>query len=308
MNGILVLNKPAGLSSAQGVARVKRLLQATHAGHTGTLDPFASGVLVCCINQATRLARFLMPSRKIYQGTLTLGIETDTQDATGAVVAEQDWTGITRPDVQRVLQRFEGDSLQAPPAYSALKHQGIPLYRLARQGRPVRKPPRPIHIAWLRALTVALPRVRFEVCCSPGTYVRTLAADIGRELGCGGHLSELVRRESDGFRLDQALTLEELAALAHRGAPTTALIPMAQALAAMPGITAGPELLGKIRHGSLLTRQDIDLGGLPEPAPSAAFIKVVDARGELAAVLERGGAGELLKYAGVFMSAARGSR
>jgi tRNA pseudouridine55 synthase len=242
-----------------------------------------------------------MPGRKIYEGTLTLGIETDTQDATGAVVAEHDWTGITRSDVQRVLQRFEGDSLQAPPAYSALKHQGVPLYRLARQGRPVRKPPRPIHIAWLRTLTVALPRVRFEVCCSPGTYVRTLAADIGRELGCGGHLSELVRRESGGFGLDQALTLEELEALVNRGALATALIPMAQALAAMPGITAGPELLGRIRHGSPLTRQDIGLGGIPEPPAPTPFIKVVDARGELAAVIERCGANETWKYAGVFM-------
>jgi tRNA pseudouridine55 synthase len=305
MNGILVLNKPAGLSSARAVARVKRMLKAAHAGHTGTLDPFASGVLVCGINQATRLARFLMPSRKVYEGTLTLGIETDTQDGTGAVVAENDWSGITRSDVQRVLQRFEGDSLQAPPAYSALKHQGVPLYRLARQGRPVRKPPRPIHIAWLRTLTVALPRVRFEVCCSPGTYVRTLAADIGRELGCGGHLSELVRRESDGFGLDQALTLEELAARVHRGAPATALIPMAQALTAMPGITAGPELLGRIRHGSPLTRQDIDLGGIPEPPAPTPFIKVVDARGELAAVIERCGPNEPWKYAGVFMEPER---
>ncbi len=305
MNGILVINKPAGLSSAQGVARVKRMLQADHTGHTGTLDPFASGVLVCCINQATRLVRFLMPCRKIYEGTLTLGTETDTQDATGAVVAQQDCTGITRPDVQRVFQRFEGDSLQVPPAYSALKHQGIPLYRLARQGRPVRKPPRPIHIAWLRVLTVALPRVRFEVCCSPGTYVRTLASDIGRELGCGGHLSELIRRESDGFSLDQALTLEELAALTHRGALATALIPMAKALTAMPGITADPGLLGKIRHGSALTRQDIDLGTIPEPASSTAFIKVVDARGELAAVLEHSGASDTLKYAGVFMGPGR---
>lgn len=302
MNGILVLNKPAGLSSAQGVARVKRLLRADHTGHTGTLDPFASGVLVCCINQATRLAQFLMPCRKLYEGTLMLGIETDTQDVTGKVVAQHDWTGISLPDVQRVFQGFEGDSLQAPPAYSALKHQGIPLYRLARQGRPIRKPPRPIHVSWLRILTVALPRVRFEVCCSPGTYVRTLAADIGRKLGCGGHLSELVRRESDGFDLDQALTLEELEALTRRGAQAAAIIPMAKALTDMPAVTAGPELLGRIRHGAPLSRQDIDSGATPDPAPATGFIKIVDARGELAAVLERSGASGTLKYAGVFMN------
>ncbi len=301
MNGILILNKPAGLSSAQGVARVKRSLRAEHTGHTGTLDPFASGVLVCCINQATRLARFLAPSPKIYEGTLMLGIETDTQDATGKVVAQHRWTDTTLQDVQRVFQRFEGDSLQAPPAYSALKHQGIPLYRLARQGRPIRKPPRPIHISRLRVLTAALPRVRFDVCCSPGTYVRTLAADIGRELGCGGHLSELTRLESDGFNLDQAFSLEELEALTRRGAQATAIIPMARALAGMPGITAGPDLLGKLRHGSPLTRRDVDIDGVPGPTAVSPFIKVLDDQGELAAILERRSGSEPLKYAGVFI-------
>jgi tRNA pseudouridine55 synthase len=304
MNGILVLNKPAGLSSAQGVARIKRLLNADHIGHTGTLDPFASGVLVCCINQATRLARFLMPSRKIYEGTLTLGVETDTQDATGRVVAQAGWGGATLQDVQRVFQGFEGASLQAPPVYSALKHQGVPLYRLARQGRPVRKPPRPIHISRLRVLAVAPPRVRFEVCCSPGTYVRTLAADIGREFGCGGHLSELTRMESDGFTLEQALGLEEMEALARRRALGEAFIPMAKALRGMPSITADLKLLGRIRHGSPLTRRDIDIGGLPEPAVKTAFVKVLDGCGELAAVLECAGGSETLKYAGVFIGPA----
>jgi tRNA pseudouridine55 synthase len=131
--------------------------------------------------------------------------------------------------------------------------------------------------------------------------VRTLAADIGRELGCGGHLSELARLESDGFALDQTLTLEELEARARRGTLGEVLIPMAQALAGMPGINAGPELLAKIRHGSVLTRRDVDIGGLPEPPTESPFIKVVDARGELAAVLECRAAIEVLKYAGVFL-------
>jgi tRNA pseudouridine55 synthase len=296
MNGFLVLNKPAGLSSARGVAHVKRMLQADRAGHTGTLDPFASGVLVCGINQATRLTRFLAPQRKTYKGTLTLGTETDTQDATGTVVAQRGWADIEAADVRRVFQRFEGDSLQAPPAYSALKHQGVPLYRLARQGRPVRKPPRPIRVFRIRVLAVALPAVCFEVCCSPGTYVRSLAADIGRELGCGGHLSALTRLESDGFTLAQALTLEELAAAVGRGTPGAVLIPMASALTDMPSVTAGPDLLAKIRHGSPLAWGDIGV----KPAAGAVQIKVVDECGELAAVLAAGGATEGLKYAGVF--------
>lgn len=305
MNGIVVLNKPAGLSSAQGVARVKRMLQAAHAGHTGTLDPFAHGVLVCCINQATRLARFLAHARKVYAGTLTLGVETDTQDATGRVVAERPWAGASLEELRRVFRRFEGDSHQTPPAYSALKHQGVPLYRLARQGRPVQKPPRPIHVARLRVLAVEPPHVRFEVCCSPGTYVRTLAADIGREIGCGGHLSELTRLESDGFTLDRALTLAELEALTRRNAQREALIPMAQALAGMPEVAAGPELLAKIRHGSLLTRRDLGGNGRPAPAEEPAFLKVLDAAGELAAVLECRNASDALKYAGVFLGPGR---
>jgi len=303
MNGILVLNKPAGLSSAQGVARVKRMLRADHTGHTGTLDPFASGVLVCCINQATRLARFLMSSRKVYEGTLTLGIETDTQDATGKVVAQHRWDATTLPDLQRVFQRFEGHSLQAPPAYSALKHQGVPLYRLARQGRPIRKPPRPIFISRLRILDVAMPRVHFDVCCSPGTYIRTLAADIGRELGCGGHLSALARLESDGFSLNQAITLDDLGSLTSRGAQATALIPMANALRDMPGVAAGPELLARIRHGSPVTRPDIAIDSWPDSTALNPFVKVLDDRGELAAVLECTDAGNTLKYAGVFIGA-----
>jgi tRNA pseudouridine55 synthase len=256
-------------------------------------------------DQATRLARFLMQARKVYEGTLTLGIETDTEDATGKVVAERSWAGVPVQELQRVFRRFEGDSFQAPPAFSALKHQGVPLYRLARQGRPVRKPPRPIHIARLQVLAVEPPRVRFEVCCSPGTYVRTLAADIGRELGCGGHLSELTRLESDGFTLDQALTLAELEALIRRRAQGEALIPMAKALAGMPAVAAGPGLLGKIRHGSLLTRRDLGLDGRPEPVEEGSFLKVLDEAGELAAVLECSPGSDTVKYAGVFLSAGR---
>jgi tRNA pseudouridine55 synthase len=297
----VVINKPAGISSAHAVAGVRREMQAGRAGHTGTLDPFARGVLVCCLNQATRLVRFLMRGHKVYEGTLTLGTETDTQDATGKVVSQRDWSGVTPEDLQRLLPRFEGLGLQTPPAYSALKHEGVPLYRLARQGRPVRKPPRPVHIYRIRLLAVELPRVRFSVCCSTGTYMRTLAADIGQALGCGGHLSELTRLESGGFTLDQALTLEGLKELARRGLRHDALIPMAEALADIPGITGGPDLLDKIRHGRPLTRRELGIGCWPSTSAEPAAVKVVDARGELAAVLECPAAAEELKYAGVFL-------
>jgi tRNA pseudouridine55 synthase len=301
MNGVLVIHKPAGISSAQVVARVKRLLGAEKVGHTGTLDPFAGGVLVCCVNQATRLARFLMDSRKVYEGVITLGVETDTQDATGQVTAECDCSGVSEEMLARVFRRHEGALHQRPPAYSALKHQGVPLYALARSGRPVQKPPRPVQVYRLRLMSARLPLVRFDVSCSPGTYIRTLAADIGRELGCGGHLSELVRLETGGFSLEQAVGLEELETLAREGAAGRRLIPMAEALKGLPEITAGPALLETIRHGRLLSREEADTGEVPaDTGAGERFIKVVDTRGRLVAVLcDKPGRGELT-YACVF--------
>jgi tRNA pseudouridine55 synthase len=301
MNGILVLNKPRGLSSAEVVAGVKRLLGADKVGHTGTLDPFAQGVLVCCINQATRLARFLADSRKVYEAVLTLGVDTDTQDATGKVVGQREYTGISEALILRIFQRYEGILNQTPPAYSALKHQGVSLYVLARRGRPVQKPPRQVRIFSNRVLAVALPEVRFEVCCSAGTYIRTLSADIGRELGCGGHLSELKRLESGGFTLDQALTLEELKELDRRGAVGGALIPMSRTLTGMPEITASPELIDKIRYGRPLSRDEVGVDGLQNrTAGGRSFIKVLDAGGELVAVLQDRPEAERLHYVCVF--------
>lgn len=289
MNGIVVINKPAGLSSARVVARVKRLLQARKAGHTGTLDPFARGVLVCCLNQATRLARFLLESPKTYEGVLTLGVETDTQDATGRVTAECDGTGVSEEDLQRVLQRYVGPYRQEPPAYSALKHEGVALYTLARRGRPVQKPAREVFIYSIRLVAVAKPRVRFEVRCSAGTYIRTLCADIGRDLGCGGHLSELTRLENGGFTLDEALTLEDLEDLARRGAASRAVIPMARALPGVTEITAGLPLVEKVRHGRPLEPADVGLGPAPNgrAASDGQLLKLMDSRGELLALLQR---------------------
>ncbi|RPJ76759.1 MAG: tRNA pseudouridine(55) synthase TruB [Desulfobacteraceae bacterium] len=298
VNGILVVNKPEGLSSAQTVARVKHLLQAARAGHAGTLDPFARGVLICCINQATRLARFLLHDAKAYEAVMTLGRETDTQDLTGRVVGEGDWTAVTNEQLTRCLRRFEGTLSQAPPVYSALKHEGVPLYALARRGVPVQKPARAVRIDWIRLREVALPRVRFEVRCSAGTYVRTLCADIGRALGCGAHMSELTRTESGGFRIEQALSLEALASMAREGRADAGLIPMARALNGRPEVVADLPLLEKIRHGRRLSWEELSFD---RGAPSAeSFIKVVDARGELAAVLRAAPAERSLDYCCVF--------
>ena len=301
MNGILVVNKPAAISSAGVVAHVKRLLQAGRVGHTGTLDPFARGVLVCCVNQATKLARFMLQGSKAYAAVMTLGVETDTQDVTGRVVARGDWAGVSEAAIVRAVCRFEGAIAQAPPVFSALKHEGVPLYTLARRGLPVQKPPREVHVYRIRVLAVALPEVRFEVRCSAGTYVRTLAADIGRELGCGAHLSELTRTESGGFSLAQALTLEEVEDLTRRGTVRARLIPMARALAGWPEIAADRRLLENVRTGRRLTRRELSVPRDGGPAAAGdGLLKVMDEQGELAAVLLFKAGQDDLEYACVF--------
>jgi tRNA pseudouridine55 synthase len=302
MNGLVVINKPAGWSSARVVSRVKRLLRARKVGHTGTLDPFARGVLVCCIDQATRLARFLLEGPKTYEGVLTLGVETDTQDVTGRVTAQRPWEGVSEADLQQVLQRYEGAYRQVPPTYSALKHEGVPLYTLARRGRPVQKPARDVFIHRLRRMAAELPRVRFEVRCSAGTYIRTLCADIGRDLGCGGHLSELTRLESSGFSLADSLTLEALEDLVGRGAWSEAVLPMARALPALAEITADPPLIEKVRHGQALSGTDLGLEAAPNAgaADGGRLLKLIDSRGELLALLEHAPATGAIEYRCVF--------
>ncbi len=184
--------------------------------------------------------------------------------------------------------------------FSALKHEGTPLYVLARRGQPVHKPARPVEVYHLRVLAVELPRVRFEVRCSAGTYVRTLCADIGEALGCGGHLSELTRTESGGFRLEEALGLEQLEDLVRQGTVGERVIPMAQALRGMPEIVAETSLIEQIRHGRRLGRGALEGRGPELPPDTAAVVKVLDPQGELAAVVRAVPDSEELQYCAVF--------
>jgi tRNA pseudouridine55 synthase len=296
-SGVLVIDKPAGISSARALARVKQLCGVKKAGHAGTLDPFATGVLVCCLNQATRLASFFLHDRKKYRGTLHLGIETDTQDPTGQVLAENDPTAVTAADVRRVAARFTGTIEQVPPAYSALKHKGTPLYRLAREGRPVQKPPRRVSISQLAILEVAVPFVSFEVTCSAGTYIRTLCADIGRQLGCGGHLKSLQRLESSGFTLAEAITLDAFAQLAAADTHDRKLISMAAALRGMPAVTVDRKLADRLGHGQLVNRSEIVAC---QHLESPAVFKVLDESGRLLAVMSSPEDGQRLNYSCVF--------
>lgn len=275
-DGILVVDKPPDISSAAVVAQVKRLLKAKKVGHTGTLDPFATGVMVLCLGQATRLSRFFLHGRKRYEAVLMLGIETDTQDATGRVISRTppETLRFTEEQIRETLARFRGEIDQAPPVYSALKHQGTPLYKLARQGRPVQKPDRRVTIHAIGPTHIAVPEVHFTVTCSAGTYIRTLCSDIGEVLGCGGHLSALRRTESSGVTLDQAVTLADLPDLVREHRAWDRVIPMADALPAIPAYAADEPLAGRIEHGRPLTAADIP----PETAGPDGRVRVVAAR------------------------------
>ena len=303
MNGIIVIDKPKGLTSARVVSIVKKALNAKKVGHAGTLDPFAEGVLICCVNQATKLADFLLKGAKSYVAELKLGEETDTQDLTGTVVSSTAPGNYTTDSIDRVFKEFEGSIEQRPPVYSALKHKGTPLYKLARKGQPVQKPSRQVEIYRISILEIALPLIRFEVSCSAGTYIRSLAADVGKKLGCGAHLNALKRTASSGFTLDQAVALSELQGATSVNQLAEKFIGMADALPAMPAYTVDRSLAKKIRHGQVITTRDLGAAGAEKDKSgriSDSNIKIVDQSGELVAILNYQEHDRRLNYRCVF--------
>ena len=296
-SGILIIDKPANISSAGVVARIKRALGGSKTGHAGTLDPFATGVMVCCINQATRLARFFLHSGKTYRATLRLGVTTDTQDLTGTVLSQCEVTNFSTEQIQGVFTAFEGQLLQQPPAFSALKHKGVPLYKLARQGAPVLKPPRPVHISAIDIISIDLPEICFEVTCSAGTYIRTLCSDMGERLGCGGHLRELRRTRSSGFDIENAVGLEEFEKIAQSGGAAELMIPMNKALPGLPQYTADPDLRQKLMTGRTIDTQAIMAAALTGPDHR---VKIVDTAENLLAILQLEKKSGKLEYCCVF--------
>ena len=300
-SGIIVIDKPGNISSAGVVRLVKKTLNAEKVGHAGTLDPFAEGVLVCCLNQATRLAEFLLHGKKKYNAVLKLGEETDTQDFSGTVVSSAKPVEVSPQTIKTVFNKFEGPIEQLPPVYSALKHKGVPLYKLARRGKPIQKPPRCVQIYDITLQEFALPLIRFEVTCSAGTYIRTLGADIGKSLGCGGHLTALKRLESSGFTLNQAISISELEKLSNSTKLSERIIRMADALPDMPQFRADTQLAEKIRHGKMISASDLaGLHGAGGTHRTESEIKMVDRDGDLIAILKYSETGHRLEYRCVF--------
>lgn len=269
MDGFLVLNKPLGKTSSDCVVFVrKRLPRGTAIGHGGTLDPMASGVLPVCVGAATRLFDYIIDKQKTYVAELQLGVVTDTQDATGAVVEERPVT-VTEADVRAALPRFIGDIWQTPPMYSAIKRGGKRLYELARRGESVEVAPRACRVDDVR-LTASLGdgRYRLEVDCGKGVYIRTLCHDIGAYLGCGGHMATLARTRAGVFTLENALTLEEVDALGAEGLEAR-LLPMDAAIAHLPAVRVEASHRAAVRNGMPLRPEWLDA-----PAPRAEALRV----------------------------------
>jgi tRNA pseudouridine55 synthase len=224
VDGVLLLDKPTGISSNGALGRVKRLYNPEKAGHTGTLDPLASGLLPICMGTATRFAQFLLDAPKCYTATLRFGITTTTQDADGEVVQSR-LVNFDQAALAALLPRFSGRQMQMPPAHSALKHAGKPYYHYARQGIEIPRVAREVWIHRLELVEWNPPRATLDVECSKGTYIRALAADIGEAVDCGAHLTALRRTASGGFRIADAVTLEALEALGEAGRDRQLLAP-----------------------------------------------------------------------------------
>lgn len=259
VHGILLLDKPTGLSSNQALQRAKRLYGAAKAGHTGSLDPLATGMLPVCFGAATRVSSYLLDAGKRYAVVARLGQATDTADAEGVVIKETAQPEIGEADFERVLGQFLGDSEQIPPMHSALKHQGRRLYELAREGVEVERAPRAVRISEIQMQSYTWPKLEFTVSCSKGTYVRTLVEDIARELGTVGHVAGLRRTTVEPFPEVDMVTFEALEETAEGGqAGLDALLqPVDSPLAAWPRVLVQSELCDRLTHGQ-------SVGALPE--------------------------------------------
>jgi tRNA pseudouridine55 synthase len=249
IDGLVIVDKPSGWTSHDVVARMRRLTGVRRIGHAGTLDPLATGVLPLGIGQGTRVLEYVSDAEKSYVATVRLGITTDTYDADGTVTATRDWSGVTVEQVETMLAGFVGEIEQRPPAFSAIKQGGVPLHRLARAGKEVTPPSRRVTIHAIDEVHVDLPEVRFRVHCSKGTYVRSLAHDLGERLGCGAHLAALRRTETGGFTLGQALTLERWEAALADGSWPAHVLPLDAPLVRNPAVILGDVAAGKLADG-----------------------------------------------------------
>jgi tRNA pseudouridine55 synthase len=284
--GFLVVDKPVAWTSHDVVEAARRWLSTRRVGHLGTLDPLATGVLPLAIREATKLVPFVGPGDKVYVGTIRLGTSTDTYDAEGRVTREYDGPLPSEAAVRAALAGFVGETLQVPPMYSSVKRHGVPLHRLARRGEEVERAPRRVRIHEIRMHHYAPPEIGIEVSCAPGTYVRTLAHDLGELLGCGAYLSGLRRTLSHPFTLEQARTPEECEALAAEGKLDALLVAPDVALG-LPRVRLTATQTRRVANGGDLpvgeARGELERGPLPKPGDR---VSALSPDGSLVAVME----------------------
>lgn len=281
MNGLLLVDKPAGLSSFDIVRSVRRWCATRQVGHGGTLDPAATGVLPVAVGSVTRLTEYLLDGDKEYLAVMHLGVTTATQDGEGEIIARSELSGIDQPTVAAALEHFRGAIEQVPPMYSALKRDGVPLYRLARRGEEVERQPRPVTIHSLELVDCTLPLITLRVSCSKGTYIRTLCHDIGAVLGCGAHMARLRRTRCGGLSLERCTTYDRLAELAAAGAALP-LIPAAQVLPGFPAAVVKSTAWPRLGNG-VAPRQEEVVWMVGEAPPPGVLVSLL-ANGELAAI------------------------
>ncbi|MBD3182537.1 tRNA pseudouridine(55) synthase TruB [Candidatus Poribacteria bacterium] len=289
MDGLLNINKPAGMTSHDVVAELRRLLKEKKIGHTGTLDPDATGVLPVCIGKSTKIIQFLEDNQKGYEGTITFGIETDTLDSSGSVTSISDSKYLTQEELEKAFRDFTGEINQIPPMVSAVKFKGKRLYEIARQGKTVKRKPRKINVYDLTLLKLyegkaasnlaegIYKKADFRVLCSKGTYVRSLAADIGRKLNCGAHLSCLIRTISGQFNLSNSVELEKI-----REKPEIAsnlILTINDALSFMPAITVNNKARKRFLNGMQL--RNVDINHYNDDFQDDDPVRVIDTSGTL---------------------------
>jgi len=281
-NRIVNLYKPQGPTSFSMVYQVKKILGVKKAGHIGTLDPMAEGILPICLGQSTRIIQFLSPLSKNYQCTMELGSATDSQDATGKVIFTGDPSGIKNEQIKEIFQQFSGKQKQVPPMYSAKKSNGIPLYKLARNGINIERKPVFVHFFAIEFVSRDKNRVKFDVHCSAGTYIRTLCHDIGQRLGCGAHLVGLVRSGVGIFDLESSVTLDTLKETIKK--KQDILFSVEKALAFLPEVIIKDELVPSLANGRPLTKSLFKV--LPGEFRPGMSLRVLNRNGIILAIVE----------------------
>lgn len=297
LHGIINVDKPAGMSSHAVVHTIRKAGNIARVGHAGTLDPMATGVLLICVGQAVRVSEYLIDHDKKYRARVQLGIETDTYDATGTIVAERVVTA-TREQIIEALQSFVGRLAQMPPAYSAIKKDGVPHYKLARRGIQVETQPRDVEIYSIDLRNAAVPDVEFDVHCSKGTYIRSLAHDLGATLGCGGHLTALTRTAAGNFSIKDSVSLDQLREAFANGHAERFVNPMDEALLGLEAIVVDAPTAKQIQNGYQLSCGR---------AFTTPLLRAYSTAGEFIALMERGSDAGTWKPKKVFDLSLRGA-